>query len=72
MKSTLKKLYAYWMKFAYIIGYVNTRILLSIMYYTVFTAFGLIARLLGFDLLDTKRKNLKSYWNKKEDYFRQF
>lgn len=62
------------------VGWVNTRILLSIIFYVVFTPIGILSRLLGKDLLDKRlNKDAKSYWNKKdngmftkEQYERQF
>lgn len=56
-----------WMKLALALGWINTRIILLIIYYSVFTAIGLIMRLLGKGPLDLKiEKNKVSYWNKKE------
>lgn len=62
------------------IGWVNTRILLGIIFYMVFTPIGILSRLLRKDLLDKRLdKDAKSYWNKKdggvfakEQYERQF
>ncbi len=62
------------------IGWVNTRILLGIIFYIIFTPIGILSRLLKKDLLDKRLdKEAKSYWNKrdggeiaKEQYERQF
>ena len=62
------------------IGWVNTRILLGIIFYVIFTPIGILSRLLRKDLLDRRLdKDAKSYWNKKdngvfakEQYERQF
>lgn len=79
IKSALKRLYELWMKFARFIGFVNTRIILGIMYYTIFTAYSLVIKLLGKDLLDIRIREKSTYWHKKEtkqfkkeDYLRQF
>ena len=45
------------------IGWVNTRLLLGIIYYLVFTPIGMVMRILGRDLLDRKYDRQKnSYW----------
>ena len=62
------------------IGWVSTRILLSIIFYIIFAPIGIILKLIRKDLLDERLdKDAKSYWNKKdngvfakEQYERQF
>jgi len=62
------------------IGWVNTRILLSIIFYVIFTPIGILSRLLRKDLLGKRlNKDAKSYWNEKdkgvftkEQYERQY
>lgn len=69
-----------WMSLAIVLGYISTRIILSLLFYLVVTPIGLTARLFGKDFLDEKiQKDKKSYWNyrekipyKKEDSERQF
>jgi len=73
----LKPLYIAWMRFAYLLGWVNTRLLLAIIFYLVFTPIGLVMRLCGVDPLKRKiNKEEKSYWEKREStqlsYERQF
>ena len=51
-----------WMKLAGWLGYVNSRLLLSIMYYGVLTPVGFLLRLAGRDPLRRRRKGLESYW----------
>ena len=59
----MKPIYRAWMTFAVVMGFVMTRVILSIMFFLVFTPIGLIARLLGKDLLDQRiDKNASSYW----------
>lgn len=80
MPHFLKPLYILWMKFAFILNWINTKLILSIIFYLIFTPIGLGMRLFGVDLLDRKiDKNKDSYWKKKEqksfsqlDYERQF
>ena len=61
--AVLRPLYAGWMKFASALAWVNTRAVLGIMFYLVFTPIGVIARLIGKDLIDQRiDKGARSYW----------
>lgn len=67
MKRFFKNIYDYWMLFAKALGWVNTRILLSIIYFVVFTLFRMVSIIIGKDLLDRKiEKDRESYWQKRE------
>ena len=75
--NLLKPVYITWMKLAFILGWINTRVLLLLIFYLIFTPIGLVVRLLGKDLLDKKFQiNKPSYWIKKEalprSYEKQF
>ncbi|MDO8446171.1 MAG: SxtJ family membrane protein [Deltaproteobacteria bacterium] len=79
MKRFLKVIYAGWMKFAHILGWVNTRIILTLVYLIIFTPLALIFRLIGKDPMDRRLEKGNSYWVKREqkvfrqeDYRRQF
>ncbi len=69
-----------WMTIAVVIGWFMTRIILSVLFYIIFTPTGLIARALGKEFLELKiDKSRKSYWIYREerpfdkkDYERQF
>jgi hypothetical protein len=61
----LKPLYIIWMWLAFILSWINTRIILVILFYSVFTPLGLVMRLLRIDLLERKKSNT-TYWKKKE------
>ncbi len=52
----------YWMKFAGVLGYVNARILLSLMFYLVITPYGLISRLVRRNHLRRRGPSQESYW----------
>ncbi len=74
----LGPVYVVWMRFAFILGWVNTRIILIILFYFIFTPLGLLLRLFKVDLLERESK-AGSYWKKKEkaggamsDYERRF
>ena len=45
----LKPVYRIWMKVGHVLGWVNTRIILGIIFYGLFTPMGLIRRALGKD-----------------------
>lgn len=63
----LKPVYIFWMKLAFVLGWINTRLILIVIFYILFTPVGLIMRLLRVDLLDRKiEKNKDSYWKKRE------
>ena len=51
-----------WMQVAEVLGYVNTRVLLSAIYWLVFTPIGLLLRLTGHDPLTRRGASLDSYW----------
>lgn len=80
LPRALKPVYLVWMKFAHILGWINTRIILCVIFYLIFVPMGVLIRLFGVDLLDRKiSKDKKSYWYKqktqglgKPGYERQF
>lgn len=74
----LKPVYIGWMRLAFALGWVNTRIILIVLFYLIFTPIGLVMRLLRIDLLE-RSKSKGSYWKQKEtlvfnplDYERRF
>ena len=63
----LKPLQKVWMTFAVVMGWVMTRVILSLLFFVVFTVVGLIARLGGKDFLSLKWKRAdQSYWHFRE------
>jgi carbamoyltransferase len=76
----LKPLYLAWMALARILAFVNTHILLALVFYSLFTLIGGIMRLVGRDPLDRKLSaKASSYWHRREQplmtrehYERQF
>lgn len=76
----LKPIHKVWMTLAVLLGWLMTRVILSILFYLVVTPIGLLARLFGKVFLDLQFYNsIESYWNlrdktKKEtnDYEKQF
>jgi hypothetical protein len=76
----LKPVYWIWMIFAIILGWFMTRLILSLLFYVVFTSIGLTLRFFGKQFLELRwDKSKDSYWNyrttehlKKENYEKQF
>jgi hypothetical protein len=76
----LKPVYVVWMTFATILGWVMTRVILSIVFFLVITPIGLIGRLFRYKFLELKWDSAKeTYWNYREltkadnaEYERQF
>jgi len=76
----LKPIYWIWMIFATILGWIMTRVILSLLFFIILTPIGLISRLFGKQFLELKyNKNLNTYWNyreieqiKRENYEKQF
>jgi hypothetical protein len=50
----LRPLYVVWMKFGAVMGFVNTRIIMFVLFYGMLTPIGWLLRLLGKDLLAQK------------------
>ena len=55
-----------WMRLAVVLGWVNSRILLSAVFYGLLTPVGLIGRLFRRDSLDRRGPKRDSYWVKRE------
>ncbi len=66
IRRLAKLIYKYWMKIAHFIGEVNTKIILTLLYFVVFGLFSIVARLMGRDLLDKRLDAKPSYWSNKE------
>ena len=62
-----RRFHVLWMKGAAALGYVNSRVLLTLMYYLVFTPYGLVSRLAGRDPLRRRRgAKRESYWTERK------
>ena len=63
----LKPIYIGWMSFAFALGWVNTRIILGLVFYLIFTPAGLVLRLLGKDPLGLRfDRHATTYWVKRK------
>ena len=80
LPSVLKPVYWIWMIFAIILGWFMTRVILSLLFYVVFTSIGLTLRFFGKQFLELRwDKSKESYWNfrtnehlQNKNYERQF
>ncbi len=62
-----RRFHVFWMKVAAVLGYVNSRVLLTLMYYLVFTPYSLVSRLVGRDPLRRRRGSRReSYWTERK------
>tara|TARA_Y100001970_G_C14208585_1_gene845528 strand:- start:178 stop:591 length:414 start_codon:yes stop_codon:yes gene_type:complete len=76
----LKPIYFIWMIFAVVIGWIMTRLILSLLFFVIITFIRLIAGILGKSFLKLNQsKESKSYWNnrvgqleKNQDYEKQY
>ncbi|HEV8537861.1 MAG TPA: SxtJ family membrane protein [Bacteroidota bacterium] len=67
MRQIVLRLKTWWMKFAYAVGWFNTRVLLSLVYFTLIAVPALVLKLMRRDLLDRKwEKSASTYWKDKE------
>jgi len=63
----LKPVYVVWMRLAFVLNWISTRVILIVLFYLMLTPIGLLMRLLGKDPLDRRiEKNRDTYWHKKE------
>jgi hypothetical protein len=72
----LKQVYLGWMTLAIVMGFFMTRVILSVLFFSVFSIGGVITRVLRKDLLDQQYDpNAKTYWksyNKPQNPKRKF
>lgn len=58
----LRPVHKHWMQMAHALGWLNTRVLLGLVYFLVMTPIGIVMRLMGRDPLDRRLKDRPSYW----------
>src|ERR1700730_14377966 len=51
-----------WMRLAEALAFVNTRIVLGVLFFLLFTPIGLVKRLAGWDPLNRRERKRDSYW----------
>lgn len=63
----LNNIYKVWMGFAFVLGWVMSRVILSVLFVFVITPIGFLAKIFGKEFLDIKfNDNKSSYWIPKE------
>jgi len=75
----LKPIYIVWMVFAIILGWIMTRLILSLLFYLIITPIGIVLKISGKQFLKLKITDQKSHWNYRnskieasQDYEKQF
>ena len=75
----LKPIYLIWMTFAVVLGWIMTKIILSVVFYIIITPISFITRLFGEDFLSLKKIKNDSHWNNRnssdevnQNYEKQF
>ena len=67
MPSILKPINYLWMSFAIVVGWIMTRIILTVLFFLVLAPIGLIGRLAGKQFLQLSwDRSGRTYWNKKQ------
>ena len=61
-----RRFHVVWMRLAAVLGYVNSRVLLTVMFYGVFAPYGLVSRLVGRDPLNRRGAKRDSYWTERK------
>ncbi len=60
--TSLRLFYQLWVRLGHTLGWINTCVLLIVVYLLVFTPIGLVMRLLGRDPLTRRLRDRSSYW----------
>ena len=59
-----------WMTFAVVMGFIMTRVILSILFYIIITPISFLSKLFGKDFLNLKiEKDRNSYWNLRDEEY---
>ncbi|MDP2850891.1 MAG: SxtJ family membrane protein [Sulfuricurvum sp.] len=66
--ALISLLYSSWMKIGHFMGAISSKIILSILFYVIFTPIAIVLRLRGKDLLNKKLNTTEtSYWINRKD-----
>jgi hypothetical protein len=63
--AAARRFHRSWMTLAGVLGYVNSRIILSLLYFVVLFPIGFIVRLTGYDPLGRRGSPSRSYWHRR-------
>ena len=80
LPKLLKPFYLVWMTFALVLGWLMTRLILSLLFFVIISFIKLISGFIGIGFLETNKTNQStSYWNhrvseieRNQDYTKQF
>ena len=76
--NAIRYVYTGWMIAAFPIGWTISRVIVTLLFYVVFTPFALVFRLFGRDALRLRRRTVSTYWTETtgteppESYYAQF
>ena len=76
--DAIRYVYTGWMIAAFPIGWTISRVIVTLLFYVVFTPFALVFRLVGRDALRLRRHTMTTYWmetkgaDPPESYYAQF
>lgn len=59
--QSMKPVYIVWMKIGGVLGFINTRIILGILFFLIFLPLGMLFKLFGKELIPSKFSDAKSY-----------
>ena len=60
--------YEAWMNIGYILGWINSRVILGLIFFIILLPISIIMRLTGYDPLVLKKNNAKTYRKEKQNY----
>ncbi len=61
-----------WMAFSVVMGFVMTRVILALLFYIIITPISFISKIFGKDFLSLRiEKDKKSYWNLRDEEYKQ-
>ena len=66
LPTIARRFHLFWMRVALALGYINSRILLSLMFYGMFMPYGFLSRLFKRDPLNRRSAARESYWTPRE------
>ena len=62
LPAAARRFHVLWMRLAAALGYVNSRVLLALLFYGVFVPYGIVSRLAGRDPLRRRGARRDTYW----------
>ena len=66
--GTLRPVYAGWMRFGHVMNWINTRLILGIMFYGIFLPIGVVMRLFGKDSMHRKLDKTQASYRVKSQH----